>query len=257
MAEIKSGFGNFLAEVGEASILLKKTAVSLFRKKLEVKNFLSQIIFIGANSAPLVVLSGFFTGMVLALQTGETFRSVFNEPIYVGLAVGYSMILELGPVLTSIVVTGRAGAAMTAEIGTMKVTEQIDALYTLGTEPVSYILVPRFLAFVIALPLLVVFADCAGILGGLIVALYKFQIPFSKYWDEITQMGIPDLMHGFIKSGFFAVIIAWVSCYNGLVTEGGAEGVGKFTTRSVVTAMVLILVTDFFLSSLLISIGIG
>jgi len=154
-------------------------------------------------------------------------------------------------------VTGRAGAAMTAEIGTMKVTEQIDALHTLGTEPVTYILVPRFLAFIIALPLLVVFADCAGIFGGLIVAIYKLGIPFSKYWDEITEMEISDLMHGFIKSGFFAVIIAWVCCYNGLETSGGAEGVGKSTTRAVVTAMVMILVTDYFLSSLLISMGIG
>lgn len=244
-------------EIGDASILLRKTAAAVFRGRINWKNSVDQMLFIGVNSVSLAALCGFFTGMVLALQTGETFRSVFNEPIYVGLAVGYSMILELGPVLTSIVVAGRAGAAMTAEIGTMKVTEQIDALYTLGTEPVEYICVPRFIAFVLTLPFLVIFANCAGIFGGLIVSLYKLGIPFSKYWEEITQMGISDLSHGLIKTLVFALIIAWVSCYNGLVTEGGAEGVGKATTRAVVTAMVLILTTDFFMSSLLISMGIG
>ncbi|PIX13677.1 MAG: hypothetical protein COZ72_07985 [Elusimicrobia bacterium CG_4_8_14_3_um_filter_50_9] len=246
-----------LGEIGDASALLYKTVKAVFRGRIDWKNTIDQMLFIGVNSVSLAVLCGFFTGMVLALQTGETFRSVFNEPIYVGLAVGYSMILELGPVLTSIVVAGRAGAAMTAEIGTMKVTEQIDALYTLGTEPVEYICVPRFIAFVVTLPFLVIFANCAGIFGGLIVSLYKFGIPLSKYWEEITQMGLPDLFHGLLKTLVFAMIIAWVSSYNGLVTEGGAEGVGKATTRAVVTAMVLILTTDFFMSSLLISMGIG
>jgi len=244
-------------EIGDASVLLYKTVKAIISGRIDWKNTAEQVLFIGAQSVPLAALCGFFTGMVLALQTGETFRSVFNEPIYVGLAVGYSMILELGPVLTSIVVTGRAGAAMTAEIGTMKVTEQIDALYTLGTEPVEYICVPRFIAFIAALPFLVVFSNCSGIFGGLIVGMYKLNIPFSKYWDEITQMGISDLAHGLIKTVFFALIIAWISCYNGLITQGGAEGVGKATTRAVVTAMVMILVTDYFLSSLLISIGIG
>ncbi|MCD6310898.1 MAG: ABC transporter permease [Elusimicrobia bacterium] len=248
---------NNFAELGDASVLFYKTFKAVIRGRIDWKNTVEQMLFIGVSSVPLAVLCGFFTGMVLALQTGETFRSVFNEPIYVGLAVSYSMILELGPVLTSIVVAGRAGAAMTAEIGTMKVTEQIDALYTLGTEPVEYICVPRFIAFVIALPFLVVFSNCSGIFGGLIVSLYKLNIPFSKYWEEVTQMGVSDLAHGLIKTLFFALIIAWVSCYNGLITKGGAEGVGKATTRAVVTAMVTILVTDYFLSSLLLSMGIG
>ncbi len=244
-------------EIGDATELFYKTLHAIIRGHINWKNTIDQMLFIGVNSVFLAILCGFFTGMVLALQTGETFRSVFNEPLYVGLAVGYSMVLELGPVLTSIVVTGRAGAAMTAEIGTMKVTEQIDALYTLGTEPVEYICVPRFIAFMAVLPFLVVFSNCAGIFGGLIVGLYKLSIPFSKYWEEIKQMGLSDLFHGLLKTLVFALIIAWISCYNGLVTEGGAEGVGKATTRAVVTAMVLILTTDFFMSSLLISMGIG
>jgi len=254
---MKNYMDKTFGEIGDASVLLYNTVRAVIRGRVDWKNTVDQVLFIGANSVPLAALCGFFTGMVLALQTGETFRSVFNEPIYVGLAVGYSMVLELGPVLTSIVVAGRAGAAMTAEIGTMKVTEQIDALYTLGTEPVEYICVPRFIAFIIALPFLVVFSNCSGILGGLIVSMYKLNIPFSKYWEEITQMGVSDLSHGVIKTVFFALIIAWVSCYNGLITEGGAEGVGKATTKAVVTAMVTILVTDYFLSSLLISMGIG
>ncbi|MFH1956937.1 MAG: ABC transporter permease [bacterium] len=254
---MKKHITGFLENLGEASEIFYKTVKSVFTKRIEFGNTLDQVIKIGNQSVALVILCGFFTGMVLALQTGETFLGIFNEPIYVGLVVGYAIILELGPVLTAIVVTGRAGAAMTAEIGTMKVTEQIDALYTLGTEPIRYILVPRFLAFMIALPFLTLFSNCAGILGGLVVAMYKLQVPFSKYWEEITRMGVEDLMHGLIKSVFFAVIIVWVSCFNGLKTSGGAEGVGKATTSAVVVSMVLIIATDYFLTSLLISIGIG
>ena len=254
---MKKHITGFLENLGEASEIFYKTVKSVFTKRIEFGNTLDQVIKIGNQSVALVILCGFFTGMVLALQTGETFLGIFNEPIYVGLVVGYSIILELGPVLTAIIVTGRAGAAMTAEIGTMKVTEQIDALYTLGTEPIRYILVPRFLAFMIALPFLTLFSNCAGILGGLVVAMYKLQVPFSKYWEEITRMGVEDLMHGLIKSAFFALIIVWVSCFHGLRTSGGAEGVGKATTNAVVVSMVLIIATDYFLTSLLISIGIG
>lgn len=254
---MKSKITDYLEVLGDASKIFYKTISAIFMGRIELRGTVEQIVKIGNQSIPLVILCGFFTGMVMALQTGETFLGIFNEPIYVGIIVGYSIVLELGPVLTAIVVTGRAGASMTAEIGTMKVTEQIDALYTLGTEPIGYILVPRFIAFVVALPLLTLFSNCAGILGGLVVAVYKLQVPFSKYWEEITSMGVDDLMHGLIKSAFFALIIVWVSCFNGLRTSGGAEGVGKATTKAVVVAMVMIIASDFFLTSLLISIGIG
>ncbi|MCD6413798.1 MAG: ABC transporter permease [Elusimicrobia bacterium] len=252
-----TGFKKFLYGLGDAAVLFGKTISVIFRGKIEYDIVLKQIIKIGNESVALVVLCGFFTGMVLALQTGETFVSIFNEPLYVGLVVSYSMVLELGPVLTAIVVTGRAASAMAAEIGTMKVTEQIDALYTLGTEPVSFIFVPRFIAFVVALPVLTIFSDVAGILGGLLVSIAKLQIPFSKYWDEVRILDVSDMVHGLIKSGFFAFIIVWVACYNGMKTSGGAEGVGKSTTRAVVVAMVLILVLDYFITSFLISMGIG
>ncbi len=251
------GVKKFIYGLGDASIIFGKTISAIFRGKIEYGIVWKQIIKIGNESVGLVVLCGFFTGMVLALQTGETFVSIFNEPLYVGLVVSYSMVLELGPILTAIVVTGRAAAAMTAEIGTMKVTEQIDALYTLGTEPVSFILVPRFIAFLVSLPILTIFSNVSGILGGLLISVTKLQIPFSKYWNEVRILTISDVFHGLIKSVFFAFIVVWVACYNGMVTSGGAEGVGKSTTRAVVVAMVLILVLDYFVTSFLISMGIG
>jgi len=195
--------------------------------------------------------------MVLALQSGYTSKSLFNEPLYVGSVVGFSLVKELGPVLTAIVVAGRAGAAVTAEIGTMKVTEQIDALYTLGTNPSSYLIIPRYIAFFITLPILTIFSDFIGILGGFMVSVVKLGVASTVYWDDIFMyMEIKNFMHGFIKSFFFAFMIATVSCYKGLYTEGGAQGVGKSTTQSVVSSMVLILVIDYFVSSLLVAVGI-
>ncbi|RLF34839.1 MAG: ABC transporter permease [Thermoplasmata archaeon] len=246
----------FFINFGNAVMVFYKTITSIFTKRIEWDTTLEQIVKIGNESLPLVILCGAFTGMVFALQVGETSISIFNEPIYIGLSLAYSLVLELGPVLTSLVVTGRAGAAMTAEIGTMKVTEQIDALYTLGSEPISYIFVPRFNAFFVSLPILVLFADCSGILGGLVVAKLKLGYPISKYWEEIRTLGISTFSHGILKSFVFALLIVWIACYNGIETKGGAEGVGKATTKSVVVSMVFILVTDYFLTSLLLSFGI-
>jgi phospholipid/cholesterol/gamma-HCH transport system permease protein len=245
-----------LAEaVGRLVILTRQTIYWL--KSAERKTVIEQIVAMGVESIPVTALTSLFTGMVLALQTGFSFRKVFNEPLYVGTVVGLSLTKELGPVLTAVVVAGRVGASIAAELGTMKVTEQIDALYTLGTNPVKYLSVPRFIACVFSIPVLTVMAIFVGILGGEIISVYRLGIPMTTYVNEIRQIGWKECAHGVTKSVFFAAIIVIISCYKGFTCEGGAEGVGKATTSAVVISMVLILVFDYFLSAILVSFGIG
>lgn len=245
-----------LAEtVGKLVILCRQTLYWL--KSAERSSVFAQIVAMGVNSIPVTVLTSLFTGMVLALQTGFSFRKVFNEPIYVGTVVGLSLTKELGPVLTAVVVSGRVGAAIAAELGTMKVTEQIDALYTLGTNPIRYLAVPRFIACLLSIPILTLMADFVGVLGGLLVAMYRLDVPRAIYMNEIKRLGWKEGSHGLIKSVVFAAIIVIISCYKGFTCEGGAEGVGKATTNAVVLSMVLILVCDYFLSALLVAFGIG
>jgi phospholipid/cholesterol/gamma-HCH transport system permease protein len=247
-----------LAEaLGAVMLLLRKTFYWLFRAKPEPRDVLNQMYHIGVLSFPVTSLTALFTGMVLALQTGFSFRKVFNEPLYVGTVVGLSLLKELGPVLTAVVVSGRVGAAIAAELGTMNVTEQVDALYTLGTNPVRYLVVPRFLACITMVPLLTMYADVIGVFGGYAVAHYRLGIPTATFWDEINAMELEELLHGLIKSAVFALVIVIVSCQKGLKCGGGAEGVGRATTSAVVVSMVLVLVSDYFLSSLLVSFGIG
>ena len=163
----------------------------------------------------------------------------------------------MGPVLTSVVITGRIGAAITAEIGTMKVTEQIDALYTLGTNPVRYLAVPRFIACILMLPLLVAISNIIGIYGGLVVSSLTWDIPSTVYIGDILDvMTVQTFLHGFIKSFFFAGILVTVACHKGFQCSGGAEGVGKATTSSVMVSMILMLISDYFLTDLLTSLKI-
>lgn len=245
-----------LAEtMGKIVILCRQ--VIYWVKSADRKSVMDQVVAIGVDSIPVTLLTSLFTGMVLALQTGFSFRKVFNEPLYVGTVVALSLTKELGPVLTAVVVAGRVGAAIAAELGTMKVTEQIDALYTLGTNPVRYLAVPRFIACLLSIPLLTLMADFVGIIGGMLIADYRLDIPRTLYINEVRTMGWEEPMHGIIKSVFFAAIIVVVSCYKGFTCEGGAEGVGKATTSAVVVSMVLILVLDYFLSAVLVSVGIG
>ena len=243
--------------LGEVAKLFIQTFSWIGRGQLEPKNTLIQMVEVGVNSVPVIVLTSLSTGMVLALQTGSSFRNVFNEPIFIGTLVSFSLVRELGPVLTSIVIAGRVGAAIAAEIGTMRVTEQLDALYTLGTSPVRYLAVPRFLACITMVPILTVMANVVGILGGLFVSTYVWRVPSSVYWDDIfNYMYVDDFFHGLIKSFFFATIIVTTSVYKGFNCEGGAEGVGKATTSAVMVSTVLILISDYFISSFLVTLGI-
>lgn len=229
-----------------------------WKKPIDFKNINKQMVEVGVNSLTVTSLTSLSTGMVLGLQMGAASKNILNEPLYVGTAVGFSMVKELGPVLTAIVIAGRIGAAITAELGTMRVTEQIDALYTLGANPVKYLVVPRFLACVFMIPVLTIYSNLIGIMGGYFVSVYKLSIPSTRYYHDIVDfMKIGDIMHGLIKCVIFGTIIALVSCYKGFTTEGGAEGVGKATTQSVVISMVLILVTDTFLTNILQFVGIG
>jgi len=244
--------------LGETTKLVMDTCSWIFRGIIDWRNTVEQMVEVGVGSLPVIGLTSLFTGMVLALQTGASSKNIFNEPIYIGTVVSFSLVRELGPVLTAIVISGRVGASIAAELGTMKVTEQLDALYTLGTNPVRYLAVPRFLACAIMVPLLSVMANIVGILGGLIITVFNWGIPSSVYWEDIFDyMDLSSLAHGLIKAVFFGVIIVTVSCYKGFNCEGGAEGVGKATTSAVMISMVLILISDYFLSALLVALNIG
>lgn len=246
-----------LENLGQAAAMTGETLLSIFKGEISAKNTINQMVEVGWRSFPIIILTSFFTGMVLALQVGSATTNLFNEPVFVGTITGFALVIELGPVLTAVVVTGRVGAAITAELGTMKVTEQLDALYTLGTNPVKYLAVPRFLACFFMLPLLTALANIIGIYGGLVVTVSSWDIASTVYWSNVLDfMLIKTFLHGFIKSFFFALIIVIVACHKGFTTTGGAEGVGKATTSSVMISMVLILVSDYFLTSLLVALGI-
>jgi len=246
------------AAMGRVATMWQKTFSLIGRGKWAPSLTVAQMYEIGVNSFAVVGLTSLFTGMVLAFQSGFSFIKVFNEPLYVGSVVGLSLVKELGPVLTSMVLAGRVGAAVTAELGTMNVTEQLDALYTLGTNPIRYLAVPRFLAMMIMMPILSALADIIGIWGGSLVAKFQLKIPTEVFWEEVTTwVDMGDIFHGLIKSFFFGVIIITTACYKGFTCSGGAEGVGRATTGAVVVSMVLILVGDYFMSAMLVGMGIG
>jgi phospholipid/cholesterol/gamma-HCH transport system permease protein len=217
----------------------------------EARESLESMSSAGVNSIMVALVTAMFTGMVLALQTGITLdRKMAGISSYLGGMVAVSMVRELGPVLTALIVTGRVGSAFAAEIGTMRVTEQIDALETLATNPVRYLVVPRVVACVSMLPILTLFSDIIGVFGGFLVALTRFGQSASLYADNaLSMVELSDLFSGLTKSLFFGFIIATVSCYKGFTTAGGAEGVGRATTSAVVVSSMGILIADYFLTA--------
>ncbi|MDR1418506.1 MAG: ABC transporter permease [Endomicrobium sp.] len=246
-----------IESLGKTVNMVLETFTYIFKLDINFKNTIGQMVEVGWKSTPIVILTSFCTGMVLALQVGTATSNLFNEPVYVGMVIGFSMVIELGPVLTAIVVTGRVGAAITAELGTMKVTEQLDALYTLGTNPVKYLAVSRFLACFFMLPILTVISNIVGIYGGLVLSTNTWEVSSCSYLSQsLDFMTVRTFIHGFIKSFFFALIIVVVACYKGFNTKNGAEGVGKSVTGSVMTSMVLILTADYFLTYLLVALKV-
>lgn len=247
-----------LAGLGKYIIFVYESILSLFTPPFEKGMFIHYIYNIGVKSTTVCMLTSFAVGMVLALQTGTASMSVLNEPAYIGTVLTFSLVKELSPMLTAVVLVGRVAAAITAEIGSMRVTEQIDALYTLGTDPVKYLVIPRIVAFTIVIPILTIFSIIVGIIGGGIISLLRFDIPWTIYYrDCLDYLYLDDFFHGLIKSIIFGILISTVACYKGFYAEGGAEGVGKATTSCVVTSIVGLLIGDYFLSALLIAIGIG
>lgn len=235
-------------EVGQYGILVWETLRSLFREKKYWAEILYQIYFIGVKSQSVVLITGAFTGMVLTAQSYFQFSRVQMETATLAL-VSVSMCSELGPVLTGLMVAGRAGAAMAAELGTMRVTEQIDALRTLATHPVDYLIAPRVLATFIAMPLLTAESIVVGITAGYLVAVYLLHIDQVYVWGNMIKYSSPHHVYsGLIKAGVFGFIIATVSSFKGLNCPQGAEGVGKATTEAVVAASISILISNFFLT---------
>jgi len=210
-----------------------------------------QMAHLGVDSLPIVLLINLFTGMVMTVQTAHEFIK-YGTQFSIGGVIAIAMGRELGPVLTGVVMAGRVGAAITAEIGSMKVTEQIDALRVMATNPIQYLVVPRFIACVIMLPLLVVFADLIGTVGGYMVAVYYYHINGASFLNSIKSFAIAgDVTGGLLKAAVFGGIIAIIGCHKGLTTREGAEGVGQATTSSVVCSIILIFVFNYFLSLLL------
>ncbi|MBU3911922.1 MAG: ABC transporter permease [Candidatus Omnitrophica bacterium] len=241
---------NFFIYIGGAFQLLVSTLFHLVMPPLRKKEIFAQMYKVGVMSFPIVFLVAFFTGMVLALQSAYQLTKM-NAQIYVSSLVALSMVRELGPVLTALVIAGRVGASITAELGTMKVTEQIDALETLAANPVKYLVVPRFIALCIMLPILTIYADFLGIIGGYLIGVYKLLIGHTIYIKmTFDPLLFKDLFTGLLKSFVFAIIICIISCYEGFRTEGGAEGVGKATTLSVVTSFIMIIAADCLFTTL-------
>jgi len=221
------------------------------RRPYDWRELLRQMVRVGVDSVPVVLLTAMFTGMVMALQTFTVLRR-FNAESYVGSLVALSMVRELAAVLSGLIVAGRAGSAMGAELGTMRVTEQIDALEVMATDPVHYLVVPRVWATVIMMPLLIVVADGIGIFGGYLVSVVLMGANPVSYLDNTFQfMDLKDLVSGLIKASFFGLLVATIGCQQGFYTTGGAEGVGRATTKAVVLASIAILISDFFLTRLL------
>ena len=240
-----------LLEVQEYIRLQVATVRAMFSRPFYFHDVVEQFDQIGIGSLTVVLLTGFFTGAVLALQSGITLDQFGARP-FVGRLVSASMIKELGPVLTGLMLAGRIGSGIAAELGSMVVTDQINALRALGTDPVRKLVVPRVLAGLFMAPVLTVIADTVGILGGWIIAVYQLRVASGLYWTSITEaLYLQDVWMGIIKPFFLGYVIATIGCHVGLRTKGGTQGVGRATTNAVVAASVAVIAVDFFVTRLL------
>ncbi len=236
---------------GKVSLLLFSTLAWMVRPPYRIHEIFKQMEFVGVNSLPVVLITGAFTGMVLAIQTYYGFRMFGGESL-VGATVALSMARELGPAITALMVTGRAGSAMAAEIGTMRVTEQIDALYTMSVNPVQYLIMPRVIAGIVMLPMLTIVSDFIGIVGGYFVGVGLLNINSGIFIARIVEfVDLSDIINGLIKASVFGLILSLVGCYKGFNTSGGAAGVGRATTQAVVVSSVSILISDYFLTAVM------
>jgi phospholipid/cholesterol/gamma-HCH transport system permease protein len=240
-----------LEETGEILLLLIQSILWLIRPPFRLGLLFKQMEFVGVKSINITLLTGVFTGAVFALQSYHGF-SLFGAESLVGSTVALALTRELGPVLTALMVTGRAGSAMAAELGTMRVTEQIDALYVMAVNPIQYLVVPRVVAAVLMLPILTIIADYVGVLGSYVVGVHLLGINSGVFVAKIIEyVEFSDISMGLTKAAFFGLILSLTGCYKGFYTIGGAEGVGRATTESVVLASVLILASNYFLTAIM------
>ncbi len=240
----------FFTFIGGLSNLTVQAFYWMWVPPFKKERMLRQSIRAGVESFAIVSLVSFFIGMIFALQIAYLMQRLGSE-MYIASIVAISLVRELGPVITSLVVAGRVGAAIAAEIGSMQVTEQVDALKTLAANPVKYLVVPRFLALGLMLPCLTLYADIIGIFGGWLICVQKLGISSGMYMNiTFDSLLYKDIVTGLVKTVFFGLIIAFVSCYEGFNVEGGAEGVGRATTKAVVNSFILIIAADCFLTAL-------
>jgi len=240
--------------VQDFSFLLVSSLRRAFTPPRYIIDTLLQMDVIGVGSLPIVLLTGFFTGGVLALQSYRTL-STFGEVGILGQVVALSVVRELGPVLTALMVAGRISSGIASELGSMLVSEQIDAMRAFGTDPIRKLVLPRLFATLTTLPVLTILADFLGMLGGFFISFSTVHLSSREYWSSVYQsLTFQDVTQGLLKPFFFAVVIAMVGCYHGLNTTGGTEGVGRSTTQAMVVASVLILVLDFFITKFLIAV---
>jgi phospholipid/cholesterol/gamma-HCH transport system permease protein len=238
--DIVSAFGDF-------GVLAGRTGRALVRRRFPLRDTLAQFESAIVRSTSIVVITALFTGMVLALQTAVSLGRFGAKP-YTGSFVGLALVLELGPVLTALMVSGRVGAGITAEIGSMAVTEQVDAIRAMGADPIQKLVLPRVISLTLGVPILAVLASFLGIFGGLVIAS-RYGISASFYLQTVTStVTLDDFLMGFVKTFWFGWTIAMVGCHMGLTTTGGTVGVGRATTRAVVVASIAIFVSDYFLS---------
>ncbi len=244
-------FKKFVEHVGEATILFLETIFVIIKSPPKIKHILKYMDEIGVTAAPLIAITGFFTGGVLVVETYPTFHK-FNAEFLIGALVSLSLARELSPVLVALLVTARSGSAIAANIGTMKITEQIDALQVMAVNPIRYLIAPRLVAAIIMVPALTILSYTSGIIGGYFVGTYLYSINpylFVEKMKDLTEL--KDIFGGLYKSAFFAMTITIIACYFGYVTKGGAEGVGRSTTTAVVVASVVVLILDYFLTALI------
>ena len=244
--------GAALSQVGSISLLLTDTVRETVRRRLEWGVLLGQAYHLGVRSLAIATVTALFTGMVLALQTSYSLAA-YGARTFVGDVVALSLVRELGPVLTSLMVGGRVGAGITAELGSMAVTEQVDAIRALAANPIRKLVVPRVGALVIALPLLTILADTVALFGGLLMAMFEIGQTRLYFMNHVlSALSIEDILSGVGKTVFFAVFIGVIACYNGINARGGADGVGKATTNTVVVSSLSVIISDFFLTKLFI-----
>lgn len=241
---------NVFETIGRNILLSGAALRCFFTRKPEIGAWMTQCYHVGVQSLSITTITALFTGMVLALQAAFSLAS-FGAELFVGDLVSLSIVRELGPVLTALLVGGRVGAGITAEVGSMRITQQLDAMRAMATDPVHKLVVPRLVACTICLPILTILASAVGIMGGMFLASIELQVDGHFYLSRVTQaLTVNDIVSGIGKTFFFGYFIGIIACNNGMQVEGGADGVGNATTQTVVSASIMILISDFFLTKL-------